>query len=120
MYQIGDKVVHPMHGAGTIVGIETKKVLGNTHDYYVLQIPIGDMKVMIPIDNLEEIGIRDVSDEQEADRVIQLFKEYEGDVFESNWNKRYRDNISRALCLRSLLRWVWSMRFSPVLALRTI
>ena len=95
MFKIGDKIVYPMHGAGTIVGIETKKILGATHDYYVLQIPIGDMKVMIPIDNLEEIGIRDVSDEQEADRVIQLFKEYEGDVFESNWNKRYRDNMER-------------------------
>lgn len=95
MFHIGDKIVYPMHGAGTIIGIETKKVLGKTHEYYVLKIPIGDMKVMIPTDNLEGIGIRDVSTEEEADETIELFKAYEGDVLESNWNKRYRDNIER-------------------------
>lgn len=95
MFKIGDKIVYPLHGAGTITGIETKKVLGNTHEYFVLQIPIGDMKVMIPTDNIEEIGIREISSEIEADNVIEFFKAYEGDEFESNWNKRYQDNIKR-------------------------
>ena len=95
MFKIGDKIVYPLHGAGTIMGIETKKVLGKNQEYYVLQIPIGDMKVMIPTDNIEEIGIREVSSEKEADEVIEFFKAYEGDSFESNWNKRYQDNIKR-------------------------
>ena len=95
MFKIGDKIVYPMHGAGTIIGIETKKILGQTHEYYILSIPVGDMKVMIPTDNLDEIGIRDVSTETEADEVIDVFKTCEEEVTENNWNKRYRDNIER-------------------------
>lgn len=95
VFKIGDKIVYPMHGAGTIVGVETKKVLGSMHEYFVLQIPVGDMKVMIPTDNLEEIGIRCISSKEEADEVIEIFKTFEGDPFESNWNKRYRDNMER-------------------------
>lgn len=95
MFNIGDKIVYPMHGAGTIDGIEQKKVLGEVHEYYVLKIPVGDMKVMVPINNIEEIGIREVSNEEEADRVIEIFKTFEEEDFESNWNKRYRDNIEK-------------------------
>jgi len=98
VFKIGDKIVYPMHGAGTIIGVETKKVLGNIHEYFILQIPVGDMKVMIPTDNLDGIGIREVSTEAEADMVIEIFKSFEGDPFESNWNKRYRDNIERMRC----------------------
>lgn len=95
VFKIGDKIVYPMHGAGTIVGIETKKILGEIHEYYILSIPVGDMKVMIPTDNLDEIGIRDISTESEADEVIDVFKTYEEEETESNWNKRYRDNMER-------------------------
>lgn len=95
MFKIGDKIVYPMHGAGTIIGIETKKILGEIHEYYVLSIPVGDMKVMIPTDNLDEIGIRDISTETEADEVIDVFKTCEEEIIENNWNKRYRENMDR-------------------------
>ena len=86
MFKIGDKIVYPMHGAGTIVGIETRKILGEIHEYYVLSIPVGDMKVMIPTDNLDEIGIRDISTEKEADEVIDVFKTCDEEIMENNWN----------------------------------
>lgn len=95
MFNIGDKIVYPMHGAGTIDGIEQKKILGEIHEYYVLKIPVGDMKVMVPTNNIEEIGIREVSSEKEADRIIEIFKTCEEEESENNWNKRYRDNIER-------------------------
>lgn len=95
MFKIGDKIVYPMHGAGTIIGIETKKILGELHEYYVLSIPIGDMKVMIPTDNLDEIGIREVSTEKKADETIDVFLNADEEITESNWNKRYRENIER-------------------------
>lgn len=95
VFKIGDKIVYPMHGAGTIVGIETKKILGEIHEYYVLSIPVGDMKVMIPTDNLDEIGIRNVSTEAEADEVIDVFKTFDEEETENNWNKRYRENMER-------------------------
>lgn len=95
MFNIGDKIVYPMHGAGTIEGVETKKILGEEHEYFVLKMPVGDMKVMVPTNNLKEVGIREVSDKEEADRVIDLFLVFEDEEPENNWNKRYRDNIER-------------------------
>ena len=94
MYHIGDSVVYPMHGAGVIVSIEEREILGDRKKYYVMEMPIGDMRVMIPMDNLDKIGIRDVITTQKADEVIQDLKEYDGEMT-SNWNKRYRENMVR-------------------------
>ena len=60
LLQIGDKVVYPMHGAGVISGIENCEVLGEGKSYYVLEMPLGNMKVMIPTDNADNVGLRDV------------------------------------------------------------
>jgi CarD family transcriptional regulator len=50
MFNIGDKVVYPMHGAGIIESIEEKEILGNKQKYYIMRMPIGNMKVMIPLE----------------------------------------------------------------------
>lgn len=94
MYDIGDKVVYPMHGAGIIEAIEQNTIMGEVKKYYVLRIPVGDMKVMVPMDKALEVGLRDVIDSKEADNVLDEFKNFipEQDV---NWNKRYRENMVR-------------------------
>ncbi len=94
LFNIGDKVVYPMHGAGVIVSIEEKRILNENHQYYVLKMPVGDMKVMLPIDNVDEIGVREIVDGKEAESVIKLFNEC-GEDDNNNWNKRYRDNIEK-------------------------
>lgn len=93
-YKIGDKIVYPMHGAGVIESIEEDEILGKRQKYYIMKMPIGDMKVMIPLENVEEIGIRDVIDVQEADKVLEAFKNCKADQ-DVNWNKRYRENMLR-------------------------
>ncbi len=94
MFKVGDKVVYPNHGAGTIVAIEKKDILGEKKEYYIMKLPIGEMKVMIPIKKVEEIGIRRVIDENEADEVLRLLK---GDKskMSQNWNRRYRANMEK-------------------------
>lgn len=92
MYNIGDKIVYPMHGAGIIEAIEEKEILGSKQNYYILKMPIGDMKVMIPTNNVEDIGIREIVEIQEADKVFELLKEKVCDS-NINWNKRYRENM---------------------------
>ena len=94
MFNIGDKIVYPMHGAGIIEGIEEKEILGEKRKYYVMRMPIGDMKVMIPVDNVEEIGIREVIDREELDKVLTILQ---GDKTKmpQNWNRRYRVNMER-------------------------
>ena len=86
MFQVGDKIVHPMHGAGIIDSIVQKKVNGVVRDYYILKLPVGGMLVMIPTANSEEIGVRPVVKGDEADRVI---------AATPNWNRRYRENMLR-------------------------
>jgi CarD family transcriptional regulator len=94
MFAIGDKIVYPMHGAGIIESIEEKEILGERKQYYVMKMPIGDMKVMIPICNASCIGIREIINKKDADAV---FESLEGESLEqnSNWNKRYRENMNK-------------------------
>lgn len=92
MYNIGDKIVYPMYGAGVIEAIEEKEILGVTQKYYVMKMPMGDMKVMIPMLNVEEIGIRNIIDGTEADNVFESFKEFNAEC-DLSWNKRYRENM---------------------------
>lgn len=94
MFKVGDRVVYPMHGAGTIEGVEEKEILGKNHRYYVLRLPIGDMKVMIPVDNTEGIGLRDVISSEEVDKVMNVLKQ-ECTVMSTNWNRRYRSNLEK-------------------------
>lgn len=94
MFQIGDKIVHPMHGAGIVDSIVQKKVNGVVREYYILKLPMGGMLVMIPVQSCGEIGVRPVVDEQEAERIIAAFPEIEVDTTQ-NWNRRYRENMLR-------------------------
>ncbi len=94
MYQVGDKVVHPMHGAGVIDSIVQRKVNGEQRDYYLLRLSGSSMMVMIPTDNTAEIGVRPVISGQEADDILSAMEHIEVDMT-SNWNRRYRENMVR-------------------------
>ena len=93
-YQIGDKIVHPLHGAGEISEIQTKRVDGKNRSYYVLHIPNGDMLVMIPTDACESIGIRPIIGKDQASAILRAIPTLEVRE-DSNWNKRYRTNMTR-------------------------
>ena len=94
MFNIGDQIVYPMHGAGIIVDIEEKKILGALHKYYILQISVSDMKVMLPVNNTETIGIRRIVSEDVANEAINHFLSCDEDD-NNNWNQRYRENIEK-------------------------
>lgn len=94
MYKIGDKVVYPMHGAGIIEAIEEKEVLGEKKQYYIMAMPIGEMKVMIPMDAMDDIGLRQIIDDEGAQRVIQILAGEESKMSQ-NWNHRYRANMEK-------------------------
>ncbi len=94
MYSIGDKIVYPMHGAGVIESIEEREILGCKQDYYVLKMPVGDMKVMIPTGNVDGIGIREVIGSRDVDKVYEILQDHSVNVT-NNWNKRYRENMTK-------------------------
>lgn len=94
MFNVGDKIVYPMHGAGVIESIEEKEILGHKQNYYVMKMPVGDMKVMIPIHNVDGIGIREVIGSCEVDKVYKILHDQNVNVT-NNWNKRYRENMTK-------------------------
>ena len=93
MFNVGDKIVYPMHGAGRIDAIEEKNILGENQSYYILKMP-GEVKVMVPIDKAEQIGVRNIIDKEEAGKVIAVLEENET-AMSDKWNKRYRDNMEK-------------------------
>ncbi len=93
MFNVGDHIVYPMHGAGTIDAIEEKDILGEKQSYYILKMP-GEVKVMVPTNKAEEIGVRNVIDKTSAEKVFEILEEDKTDMSQ-NWNKRYRDNMDK-------------------------
>lgn len=95
MFNIGDKIVYPMHGAGEIVAIEEREILGDVHKYYIMRLPINDLKVMVPVKNAEEIGVRDISDTETMETVLKTLSSEEEISMPKNWNRRYRYNLDK-------------------------
>jgi CarD family transcriptional regulator len=94
MFNIGDKVVYPMHGAGIIESIEEKEISGEKIRYYIIKLPMGDMKAMVPLDKVAEIGLRQVVDEAEILKVFEVLKS-DTTKMSNNWNHRYRENMEK-------------------------
>lgn len=94
MLSIGDKVVYPMHGAGVIDSIETREVMGEEKLYYVLKLPMGKMTVMIPVDNTEGIGLREVSSPEQVERVREVLQSKPQRI-QGSWNKRFHANLEQ-------------------------
>lgn len=90
MFKIGDKIVYPVHGAGIIVDIETKVILGEKKEYYVMKIPVNEMKVLVPLGSMGDVGIRDIKTPEEMDKVLEVLKDPGKEKMPTNWNRRYR------------------------------
>lgn len=93
MFNVGDKIVYPMHGAGTIDSIEEKDILGEKQAYYIIKMP-GEVKVMIPTNKAEQVGVRNIINKEEASKVMTILGQNETEMSQ-NWNKRYRDNMDK-------------------------
>lgn len=94
MYCVGDKVVHPMHGAGVIKDLKRITLHGVEREYFVVCFIVGNMISDIPVENCEKVGLRDVISKNDAQKVLDFFRTYEvGD--DVNWNKRQRENMEK-------------------------
>ncbi len=94
MFNIGDVIVYPMHGAGVVQSIEEKEILGEKHKYYTLMLPLRNMKVMIPMNNADNMGIRNVVGNDGVEKVLTILKEDRSEM-PDNWNRRYRANMEK-------------------------
>ncbi len=94
MYKVGDKIVYPMHGVGCIEAIEKKVVLGKRAEFYMITIINNGMKVMIPVTNADEIGIRGIIPKKDIKKVLTIL-ESKADKIEEDWKQRYQNNIEK-------------------------
>lgn len=94
MFQVGDKVVYPMHGAGVIEAIEEQEVLGRRMRYYVMRLPINEMRVMVPCDHSQHAGLREVISEQALSKMLDVLRARQS-LMSKNWNHRYRSNMEK-------------------------
>ncbi len=94
MYKIGDKIVYPMHGAGTIEKIESREILGEVKEYYILNISCGGMSLMLPVDNCDKIGVRTIVSEVELREALCILGQESTQMLD-NWNKRQRANMEK-------------------------
>ena len=94
MFQIGDKVFYPMHGAGVIKAIEEKEILGKKQSYCVIAIPISHMDIMLPMDKMEEFGVRSIIDKETMNHILFDFHHVEPNC-SLPWKERYQLNYDK-------------------------
>ncbi len=94
MFNVGDKVVYPMHGAGIIEDIEEQEISGERVQYYIIKLPMGEMKAMVPLNKVKEVGLRQIIDEEEILKVFEVLKDKSTNM-PINWNHRYRANLEK-------------------------
>ena len=94
MYELGEKVVYPLHGVGVINSIEDKTVLGEKRSYYIIKLSISDMTVMIPTDKSEQLGLRQVVSSRDVSKALKLINSEITDM-EEDWKARYQHNFEK-------------------------
>ena len=93
-FAVGDKVVYPHHGAAIIEGKEKRPFEGKKTDYFVLRITYGDLKVSIPVDKADEIGLREVINDEEVEEVFAVLRKKEARM-PTNGSRRFKNHVEK-------------------------
>lgn len=92
MFNVGDRVVYPMHGAGFIEGIVQQMVGGQLRDYFDIRIHGGTIRLKLPVQNVNVVHLRAVMTAAEAQKTLDYFEGLEIDQ-SAPWGKRYKENL---------------------------
>ncbi len=93
-FQVGDKVIYPNHGLGIVEGIETKTILGTTCGFYHLRMIASETTVLVPVDNVDGVGLRRAIRDEEVDKLFALLGDGKIDNHQ-NWKGRFKDNSDK-------------------------
>ena len=89
-FAIGDKAVYPSQGVAEIVGIEQKQISGKIQRFYVLRVLDSGLRILVPTDKSDQVGLRRVACEEEIGEVMQILRDAEVHIDRQTWNRRYR------------------------------
>ena len=93
-FEIGDKVIYPNHGLGVVEQIETKTIMGTTCGFYNLRMASSDTTVLVPLDNVEGVGLRRAIEDGDVKRLFTLLGNGKIDSHQ-NWKGRFKDNSDK-------------------------
>jgi CarD family transcriptional regulator len=93
-FDVGDKVVYPHHGAAVIERREEKEAFGAKREYLVLRLAYGDLTLMVPADNTDEVGLREVINDEEVEEVFAVLRKKEARM-PTNWSRRYKNHVEK-------------------------
>ena len=95
-FKVGDLAVYPAHGVGEIIAIEDRVVNGEKHDFYIMKIIENGMTIMIPTNNVESVGLRDVIQKKEVAKIYAVMQsKKEANTENQTWNRRYREYMDK-------------------------
>lgn len=89
-FQVGEKAVYPAQGVAEITGIEKKEIAGKIHHFFCLRILDSDMKILVPVDKAEQVGLRRLADQEQVEEVYRILRSTEVHLDKQTWNRRYR------------------------------
>ena len=121
MFEVGDKVVYPHHGAGTVLAKEVHQIRGERREYLTIEILQPPMTVMVPVENAETAGLRHVINERAVNEVLSVLVA-DGSEMPAQWNQRFKRNqeklrsgdiLELAEVVRNLERRQQDARLSP-------
>jgi CarD family transcriptional regulator len=95
MFKVGDLAVYPAQGVGRIEAIETREIAGKEQNFYIMKILENNMIIMIPVNNVESVGLRDIIDTEQVKEVYQIMKKRDIPVDNQTWNRRYREYMEK-------------------------
>ena len=95
MFNIGDLAVYPAHGVGVIEKIEAQEISGCQQDFYVMRILDNNMIIMIPTNNVNNVGLRDLIGQTEVTRLYSILKKRDVTIDNQTWNRRYREYMDK-------------------------
>ena len=93
-FDVGDKVVYPHHGAATIESREHMHVFGEDREYLVLRLAYGDLTLKVPADNTDEVGLREVINNEEVEEVFAVLRKKEARM-PTNWSRRFKNHVEK-------------------------
>jgi CarD family transcriptional regulator, regulator of rRNA transcription len=93
-FQVGDKVIYPNHGLGVVEKIEEKTILGTTCGFFHLRILSNETTVLVPVANVDNVGLRRAITDEEVERLFYLIGDGKIENH-SNWKGRFKDNSDK-------------------------
>jgi CarD family transcriptional regulator len=93
-FDVGDKVVYPHHGAAIIERRETKQAFGEEREYLVLRLAYGELTLMVPADNTDQVGLREVINDEEVEEVFAVLRKKEARM-PTNWSRRFKNHVEK-------------------------